>query len=103
MCKMKEFKEKIKQNNGLGINGEKSSSIVDVQVKENLMVKVDRGYIRANGEDIKQYVKDIISMKKSLSKGEIIDLNAICDCMYSIKFLGVKSVDDIKIAYMQVV
>lgn len=103
MCKMKEFKEKIKQNKGVSILGEKSSSVVDVQVKENLLVKVDRGSIRANSEDIKQYVKDIMYMKKSLSKGEIIELNAICDCMYNIKFLGVKSIGEGKIAYMQVV
>lgn len=103
MCKMKEFKEKIKQNKGVSILGEKSNPVIDVQIKENLLVKVNRGNIRANSEDIKQYVKDIMYMKKSLSKGEIIELNAICDCMYSIKFLGVKSVDDIKIAYMQVV
>lgn len=103
MCKMKEFKEKIKQNRGVSIIGEKSNPIVQVQVRENLLVKVNRGYIKANSEDIKQYVKDIVSMKKSLSRGEIIDLNAICDCMYNIKFLGVKSVDDGKVVYMQVI
>lgn len=103
MCKMKEFKEKIKQNKGVSISGEKSNLIIDVQVKENLIAKVNRGYIKANGEDIKQYVKDIMYMKKSLSKGEIIDLNAICDCMYSIKFLGVKSIGETKIAYMEVI
>lgn len=103
MCKMKGFKEKLNSNRGLSITGEKSNPIVDVQVKENLTVKVNRGNIRTNSEDIKQYVKDIMYMKKSLYKGEIVDLSAICDCMYGIKFLGVKSVDDIKIAYMQVV
>lgn len=103
MCKMKEFKEKIKQNRGISITGEKSNSIVDVEVKENLLVKVNRGNITANSEDIKQYVKDIVSMKKTLSKGEIVDLTAICDCMYSIKFLGVKSIGEGKIAYMRLV
>ena len=103
MCKMKEFKEKIKQNRGVSITGEKSNSIVDVEVKENLLVKVNRGCARANERDLTQYVKDIMYMKKSLSKGEIIDLNAICDCMYNIKFLGVKSVDDGKVVYMQII
>lgn len=103
MCKMKEFKEKLNNNRGLSITGEKSNPIVDVQVKENLIVKVNRGCIRANSEDIKQYVKDIMHMKKSLSKGEIVDLTAICDCMYSLKFLGVKSIGEEKIAYMQVI
>lgn len=103
MCKMKEFKEKIKQNRGVSIIGEKSNPIVQVQVKEDLLVKVNRGYIKANSEDIKQYVKDIVNMKKSLSKGEIVDLNAICDCMYNIKFLGVKSIGEEKIAYMRLV
>lgn len=99
----KEFKQRLTTNKGVGISGEKSNSVIDVQVKEKLLVKVNRGNIRANGEDIKQYVKDIMHMKKSLSKGEIIDLNAICDCMYSIKFLGVKSIGEQKIAYMQVI
>lgn len=103
MCKMKKFTEKIKQNRGVSIIGEKSNPIVQVQVKEDLLVKVNRGYIRANSEDIKQYVKDIVNMKKSLSKGEIVDLTAICDCMYSIKFLGVKSIGEGKIAYMRLV
>lgn len=103
MCKMKEFKEKIKQNRGVSIIGEKSDPIVQVQVKENLLVKVNRGCVRANERDLTQYVKDIINMKKSLSKGEIIDLTAICDCMYSIKFLGVKSIGEEKIAYMRLI
>lgn len=103
MCKMKEFKEKIKQNKGVSISGEKSNSIIDVQVKENLLVKVNRGSITANERDLTQYVKDIMYMKKSLSKGEIIDLNAICDCMYNIKFLGVKNVGEEKIAYMSLI
>lgn len=103
MCKMKEFKEKIKQNRGVSIIGEKSDPIVQVQVKENLLVKVNRGCVRANERDLTQYVKDIINMKKFLSKGEIIDLTAICDCMYSIKFLGVKSIGEEKIAYMRLI
>ena len=103
MCKMKEFKEKIKNNRGVSITGEKSSSIVDIQVKENLVAKVNRGTITASEKALTQYVKDIINMKKSLSKGEIVDLSSICDCMYSIKFLGAKSVGDGKVVYMQVV
>lgn len=100
---MKEFKEKIKNNCGVSIKGEKSSPIVDIQIKENLVAKVNRGTITANEKALTQYVKDIINMKKSLSKGEVVDLSAICDCMYSIKFLGAKSVGDGKVVYMQVV
>lgn len=103
MCKMKGFKEKLNSNRGLSIKGEKSSPIVDIQVKENLVAKVNRGTITANEKALTQYVKDIINMKKSLSKGEIIDLSAICDCMYDIKFLGAKSVGNGKVVYMQVV
>lgn len=99
----KEFKQRLIANKSVSISGEKSNPIVQVQVKENLLVKVNRGCVRANSEDIKQYVKDIMYMKKSLSKGEIIDLNAICDCMYNIKFLGVKNIGEGKVVYMQVI
>lgn len=99
----KEFKQRLIANKSVSISGEKSNPIVDVEVKENLLVKVNRGYIRANSEDLTQYVKDIMYMKKSLSKGQIIDLTAICDCMYNIKFLGVKSVGEGKVVYMQVI
>lgn len=99
----KEFKQRLIANKSVSISGEKSNPIVDVEVKENLLVKVNRGYIRANSEDLTQYVKDIMYMKKSLSKGQIIDLTAICDCMYNIKFLGVKSVGEGKVVYMRLI
>lgn len=102
MCKMKAFKERLNNNRGKSITGEKSNSVIDIKIKENLIAKVDRNTIRVNESDLSQYVKDIMTMRKNLSKGEIIDLNSMCDCMYNIKFLGVKSIDEEKIAYLKV-
>lgn len=101
MC-MKEFKQRLNKNRGLSVVGEKSSSVIDVTIKENLVVKVDRNTIKANEKDLIEYVKDIITMKKNLSKGQIISLSSVCDCMYDLEFIGAKSVDDSKIVYMRI-
>lgn len=89
MC-MKEFKKKLNQNRGVTITGEKASTVVKVQVKENLVVAVDRGNYRVNDNELSMYVKDIFQIVKNINKDDIIHLYEYCDAMFDLKFIGTK-------------
>lgn len=100
--KMKSFKEKLNTNKGVSVSGEKISTVVKVQVKENLVVAIDRGNYRVNDNELSMYVKDVFQTVKNINKDDIIHLYEYCDAMFNLKFIGAKQTESSRTAYMRI-
>lgn len=95
MCskRTKQFKEKLIENKikEKGLNrGVKYNDIVEIQVNNSIKAIIDTKKLRINVNELKEYLIDIFTFKKSFKKGDIIRLSNIADCVYDLSFIGAK-------------
>lgn len=89
MGSMRGFKERLKKNANTTIRGEKRDSVLNIQLTNNMTVRVDRNGNRyINNKDIEDNIKDVFIMCSSMRKNQLINLSSFCDCMYDLLFLG---------------
>lgn len=93
--RMKELKQKMESNSKISkeksIYREKkieSNKVVLVDLKENLVAKVDRGNYFVSTDEIKELVADLFHTNVELKENSIIDLDSICDVYYRLKYDG---------------
>lgn len=79
----RDFKEKIRNNSGRTVQGIKNNKMIEVVLKNDLLVKVDRGIIRANDNEIKLIVGDLFTTKSNVKEKQIIKLSDVCDTNYN--------------------
>lgn len=98
----KQFKQRLENNKGRSISGEKSSSIVVVEINEHLVVAVDRRTVRINENEIKELVTDLFNFKRNFTKEEKIELSKMCDTMIDLEYIKGTINNNIKKAHFRV-
>lgn len=86
--KMREFKEKITQNYDVRRKIFDDKRMVKIELEENLVVKVDRGKLFVNENELSELIKDIFSTDITLKENTIIDLDKVCDVYYKLNYIG---------------
>lgn len=99
--KMNNFKQRIQANRGLSTSGVKISSIINIQVKEDLIVKFDRKKISISDYEAKEQILDLFTINKSVKAGEKINLSKYTDSCYDLLFKGIVRKDDMRIALVE--
>lgn len=95
MCskRTKQFKEKLIENKAKEKNlnkGMKYNNIIEIQVNNSIKAIINTKKLRINTNELKEYLTDIFTFRKSFKKGDIIRLSNITDCMYDLSFVGAK-------------
>ena len=85
---MREFKEKIAQNYDVRRKIFEEKRMVKIELEENLVVKVDRGKLFVNENELSELIKDIFSTDITLKENTIIDLDQVCDVYYKLNYIG---------------
>lgn len=96
MCskRTKQFKEKLIENKTKERNlnkGIKYNDIIEIQINSSIKAIIDTKKLRINVNELKEYLTDIFTFRKSFKKGDIIKLSSIADCMYDLSFVGAKN------------
>lgn len=86
--KMREFKEKIAQNYDARRRIFDDKRMVKIELEENLVVKVDRGKLFVNENELSVLIKDIFNTDMALKENTIIDLEQVCDVYYKLNYVG---------------
>lgn len=95
MSNMKKFKERLKDNKNKTISGEKRDNILNINLTNNMIVKIDRNDIKsASNKDIEENIKEVFGMCSKITKGQLIKLSAICDVCFDILFIGARCNND---------
>ena len=87
--KRNEFKERLALNSQMSKEKAKerekkilSNKVVEVELKENLVARVDRGNYFVSSEEIKELVNDLFYTNVEVKPNTVINLDAICDVCY---------------------
>lgn len=93
--RMKELKQKMeinskmtKEKSTLREKKIESSKVVLVDLKENLVAKVNKGNYFVSTHEIKELVTDLFYTKVELKENSIINLDSICDVCYRLEYRG---------------
>lgn len=86
---MREFKNKLTNNRNKTARGEKRNNVLNIQLTNNMMVKVDRnGNKSVSNKDIEENIKEVFLMCSIMRKNQLIKLSNVCDCVFDLLFLG---------------
>lgn len=101
MCskRTKQFKEKLIENKAKEKNlnrGIKYNNIIEIQINSSIKAIINTKKLRINVSELKEYLTDIFTFRKSFKRGDVIKLSSIADCMYDLSFVGAKKNIDCK-------
>lgn len=104
MCKKSKqlFKQRLEQNRGMTITGEKISYIIEIPINDYLVAAVDKKSNFINTDEIREQIIDLFRVKREYIKGEKIELSRLTDCVYDLKYIKGTLVGEIKKAYFTI-
>ena len=88
--KMKEFKKKIRENNGKNLKGQKIkdfNGFMEIELKKKVVVKI-KSTLTLNRKEVTALLSDLDL--SNIGKNSVIKVSEVCDVCYNFKCVGVK-------------